>query len=186
MAGSFDKPGKPESGPSAWVVRHLPLVSPGGHALDVACGRGRHSRLALAHGLDVTAVDIDLSDFGPDIEGLAQRQGRSLTLCAADLETASWPFGPGSFDAIIVTNYLHRPHFPHYIASLRPGGVLLIETFAAGNEVYGRPRNPDFLLQPDELLTAFSISCDVIGFQHGYEAVPRPAMRQRICARAHR
>jgi hypothetical protein len=99
-----------------------------------------------------------------------------------DLEAEPWPFGPEVFGTIVVTNYLHRPHFPHYVASLAEGGVLLIDTFGAGNEKLGRPRNPDFLLAPGELLAAFGDKLEIVAYEHGSEDRPRPAVRQRLCA----
>lgn len=173
MTASFDRPAQPESGPSAWVERWLPLVSPGGHVLDVAAGHGRHSRLALARGHAVTAVDIDLS-------GLSGLDG--VRAVEADLEGARWPFGPERFDAIIVTNYLHRPLFKPIAHALAPGGVLIWETFGEGNAAYGRPRNPAFLLKPGELLRAFDRRLTILAYEHGVEQLPRPAVRQRLCA----
>ena len=81
-----------------------------------------------------------------------------------------------------MTNYLHRPHFASMPGTLRPGGVLIIETFAAGNEQLGRPRNPDFLLAAGELLTAFHATLQIVAYEHGREESPRPAIRQRLCA----
>ena len=101
----------------------------------------------------------------------------------ADLETDPWPFADRGFDGIVVTNYLHRPHFPLLTATLAPGGMLLIDTFAAGNERFGRPRNPAFLLQPGELLDAFSAALRIVAYEHGAVTTPRPAIRQRLCAR---
>lgn len=164
---SFDRCPDPAILPSAWVLGWAHLIKPGGSVLDVAAGSGRHARALAARGYKVTAADLDVS-------GLAD-----LPHVAVDLETGVWPFA--RFDAIVVTNYLHRPHFPHYIESLYDGGVLLIETFGQGNEKLGRPRNPDFLLAPGELLTAFA-SLYVVAYEHGAEQLPRPAVRQRICA----
>ena len=173
MAGSFDAPDKPARGPSDWVARFLPLTRAGGRVLDVACGRGRHAALARALGYQVTGIDIDTAQFaGP----------KDVTLVRADLEEGDWPLPPGRFDAVVVTNYLHRAHFPHYVAALTDGGVLIIETFGAGNADYGRPRNPDFLLPPGALYDAFAPVLSVIAYEHGIEQQPRPAVRQRICA----
>jgi SAM-dependent methyltransferase len=130
--------------PSPWIAAHLDLAKPGGAALDLACGAGRHTRLLAAHGFTVTALDRDLAalDAPPQIERIA-----------ADLEGANpWPLLGRQFDLIVVTNYLHRPLFPAIAAALKPGGVLLYETFAIGNERYGKPSNPDFLLKDGELL----------------------------------
>jgi SAM-dependent methyltransferase len=101
----------------------------------------------------------------------------------ADLEQGHWPFAGERFDAIVVTNYLHRPLFPHLLSALAPDGVMLYETFAAGNAAFGKPSNPAFLLEPGELLAVFGAALRVIAFEDGYEANPRPAMVQRIAAR---
>lgn len=171
---SFDRPADPDIAPSAWVTRFAPLIVPGGLVLDLACGHGRHARYLAAHGWQVIAADIDTS-------ALAGCNEPGLTLVQRDLEDGSWPWAPESLDAIVVTNYLHRPQFPHIAASLRERGVLIFETFGAGNETLGRPRNPDFLLQPGELLEAFA-TLQVVAYEHGIEAHPRPAVRQRLCA----
>lgn len=173
---SFDRPQQPESGVSAWIARFAPLIAAGGHVLDLAAGHGRHTRFLLERGYRVTAADIDVSD----LRELAQHE--RCDIVEADLETGNWPFIGRTFDGIVVTNYLHRPHFPHLRAALNGGGVLLIESFGAGNERFGRPRNPDFLLRPGELLQAFAGELQVVAYEHGLEQVPRPAVRQRLCA----
>jgi SAM-dependent methyltransferase len=152
------------------------LVSRDGRALDVAAGRGRHSRLLLDHGMAVTAIDRE-PDQQPDAAG--------LTKIAADLETgAPWPLGAQRFDLVVVTNYLHRPILGAIIDAVAPGGLLLYETFAAGNERFGKPSNPDFLLQPGELKKAVAARLAVIVFEEVELAAPRPAVMQRIAARA--
>jgi SAM-dependent methyltransferase len=147
------------------------LIKPAGVVLDVAAGHGRHARALAARGYKIVAADLDVSAL-TDLEA---------EVIAVDLESGVWPFRGRRFDAIVVTNYLHRPHFPAYIESLNDGGVLLIETFGQGNEKFGRPRNPDFLLAPGELLAAFA-GLHVVAYEHGAEQSPRPAVRQRICA----
>ncbi len=157
-------------------MRWAHLIRPGGRVLDVAAGHGRHTRALLARGHTVLAADLDVSGM-TDLQGVARAE-----ILAVDLETGDWPFAPGAFDGIVVANYLHRPHFPHLAASLTPGGVLIFETFGQGNERLGRPRNPDFLLAPGELLAAFA-DLEVVAYEHGEERVPRPAVRQRLAAR---
>jgi SAM-dependent methyltransferase len=106
-----------------------------------------------------------------------------LEFFQVDLEDGSpWPLAERRFDAIVVTNYLHRPLFPQLLAALAEGGLLIYETFARGNEAYGRPRNPDFLLERDELLE-LTRGLYVLAFEQGIVRVPRPAAVQRICAR---
>jgi len=105
-----------------------------------------------------------------------------VEVVAADLERDGWPLTGRRFDAIVMCNYLHRPLFPHLINALARGGVLLIDTFAVGNERFGRPRNPDFLLRPGELIDAFCIALNVKAYVSGEVAAPDPAVRQSICA----
>ena len=160
---------------SEWVERWVPLIRPGGEVLDVACGGGRHSRLLAALGHEVVAVDRDIGAFAAPPEG--------VTLVSADLESAAWPFPGRCFDSVVVTNYLHRPLLPTLVASLEPGGVLLYETFAIGNERFGRPSNPDFLLRPGELLEAARGHLRVVAYEDRVIDAPRPAAVQRLCAR---
>ncbi len=171
-----EPPATGTSAPSAWVLRFAHLIPAGGRVLDLACGKGRHTRLLADRGHPVTAVDIDVSGLS-DLHGDPRIETRQ-----ADLETGDWLFSGTQFAAIISSNYLHRPHFAWLADSLQPGGVLLMETFAQGNEVYGRPRNPDFLLVAGELLSAFGDRLQVVAYEHGLELQPKAAVRQRICA----
>jgi len=162
--------------PSAWVARFLPLVPAGGRVLDVAAGGGRHTRLARAAGRAATAADIDVS-------GLADlRADPDVEIVAADLEGRPWPFADRRFAGVIVTNYLHRPLLPLLVAAVAEGGALIYETFAAGNEAFGKPSNPNFLLQPGELLEAVRGMLTVVAYEHGKSEAPRPAVVQRIAA----
>jgi SAM-dependent methyltransferase len=159
---------------SAWVKRFVPLIRRGGRVLDLAAGSGRHTRLLLESGFAICAVDRDISALSP----LA---GAKCEVRRIDLETgAPWSLGTG-YDGIIVTNYLHRPLLPAIAQALATSGVLIYETFARGNERFGRPHNPDFLLRPGELLDAFAM-LTVIAFEQGEVSVPRPAVVQRIAA----
>jgi SAM-dependent methyltransferase len=155
--------------PSAWVLAWAPRIA-SGTVLDVACGGGRHARVFLERGLKVVAVDR------------APQPIPGARLVQADLEDGSpWPFAGERFEGIVVTNYLWRPLFPVLAESLAPGGLLIYETFMAGNERYGKPSNPQFLLRPGELLAAFG-ALDVIAFEEGFVERPKPAMMQRLCA----
>lgn len=154
---------------SEWVKRWAPLVGRG-PVLDVACGAGRHARLFAERGLEVFALDRDEQVLpGP------------IHFVKANLEDGSpWPFPGRRFGAIVVTNYLHRPLFPLLVESLDEGAVLIYETFMLGNERYGKPSNPDFLLRPGELLEAFG-ALTVAAFEQGTLERPKKAALQRIC-----
>ena len=144
--------------------------------LDLACGAGRNARHLARLGYQVEAVDRDSA-------ALATLAGvdRISTRCA-DLEAAPWPYGADRFDGIVATNYLYRPLLPALLDALRPGGVVIYETFALGNEKLGRPSNPDFLLRPDELLHWVKGRLSVLAFEQGSIERPAPAVIQRICA----
>jgi SAM-dependent methyltransferase len=161
--------------PSAWVVRYASAVPAKARVLDVACGHGRHARWFARRGCDVTAVDVDTACA----ISLAAEPG--VEFLEVDLETGAWPLVGRQFDAVIVVHYLHRPLLPLLVDAVAPGGRLIYETFAHGNEQFGRPRNPDFLLRPRELIEAFS-ELRIVAFEDGYVASPHPAMIQRIAA----
>lgn len=163
--------------PSAWVVRFLGLIPSGGTALDLAAGGGRHSRLLLEAGFRVVALDRDIAGLA----ALAARPG--LEIIRHDLEDGSpWPFAARGFAGIVVTNYLWRPLLPAIVAAVAPGGALIYETFAHGNERFGKPSNPAFLLAPDELIEAVRGQLRVIAYEDLEVSEPRPAMVQRIAA----
>ena len=162
--------------PSPWFVRFADLVPAGARVLDVACGRGRHVRLFADRGCRVLAVDRDAAALA----ALASVPG--VTAVALDLERGAWPFAGERFDAIVVANYLHRPLFPHLVAALAPDATLLYETFARGNDAYGRPTNPDFLLEPGELLRVAAGSLAVVAFEEGLVGNDRRAVVQRLAA----
>lgn len=156
--------------PSDWVVRWAGLIERG-PVLDVASGSGRHARLFAQRGLEVVAVDREQQAFGGKVK-----------FVKADLEDGSpWPFAGQRFAGVVVANYLHRPLMKVLEESLDEGGVLIYETFMAGNERYGRPSRPDFLLRPGELLEAFA-ALTVAAFEQGTVERPKKAVVQRICA----
>ena len=145
---------------SAWVRRWSHLVAPGARVLDVACGAGRHVRWFAQQGCRVTGVDRDGAAMQP-LEGIAE-------VVVADIENGPWPFAGRQFDAVVVTTYLWRALLPTLVASVAEGGVLLYETFAAGNETVGKPSNPAFLLRPAELWSAVQ-GLRVVAFEDGFE-----------------
>jgi SAM-dependent methyltransferase len=167
------------SSPSPWVRRFLPLIPQGGDVLDVACGAGRHAALLLDAGHAVVAVDRDVAWIR---EALGGRAG--LEIVEADLEGPGdpWPFAERRFAAIVATNYLHRPLLPRLIAAVGETGLLIYETFSAGNETYSRPRNPDHLLAAGELLDAVRGHLHVLAFEQGFLDGRRDRVVQRICA----
>lgn len=162
--------------PSPWVRRWAPLIPAGGQVLDVACGMGRHAVHLAGLGLRVTAVDADLalSESVRDTPG--------VTWVGRDLEAAAWPFPPAAWQGVVVSNYLHRPLFPHLLDALAPGGLLIYATFAHGQQHFGRPRNPQHLLMPGELLEWVRGRLRVVAYEDVEERQPVPARRQRIAA----
>lgn len=160
--------------PSDWVRAHAGLVPAGGAVLDLAAGGGRHARFFAGRGHPVVAVDRDISA----LKGLA-----GVEPIAADLEDGSpWPLAARRFAGVVVTNYLHRPLFAAIRAAVAPGGALVYETFARGNERFGKPSNPDFLLRDNELLELALPDFRVVAYEHREVALPRPALVQRIAA----
>ncbi len=162
--------------PSSWIMRWCARLAPGAQVLDLACGSGRHSRALAALGCRVDAVDIDPARAA-DLAGIAGVRFRAI-----DLESGPWPFEGAQYDAVVVANYLHRPTLPRLAQTLRDGGMLVYETFAAGQERFGRPSNPAFLLAPFELAACFAPSLHVLGFEDGVRPGPPPARVQRLCA----
>jgi SAM-dependent methyltransferase len=164
------------AGPSPWVRRFAPLIPKGGEVLDLACGGGRHARHLLFLGYRVVCLD-------KTVEPVAGLEGNT-EIIEADLESAgSWPLTGRVFAGIVVTNYLYRPLFPHILDAIQPGGVLIYETFARGNEAYRRPRNPDHLLMSGELLELARGRLRVVAYEHGrIDKSELPGVTQRICA----
>ncbi|MBM3565528.1 MAG: class I SAM-dependent methyltransferase [Alphaproteobacteria bacterium] len=178
--------------PSPWVARFAHLIPPKGPVLDLACGGGRHARFFARRGHKVTAVDRDTAALAADApQGIEDVEG--VEVVAADLENGPAPFAPGGalagrrFAGIVVVNYLHRPLFPALLSALEPGGVLLYETFARGNERFNRPRNPDHLLREGELLDLARGKLHVVAYEHGLVENPEspgdiPGVKQRLAA----
>ncbi len=157
-------------------MRFARLVPKDGPVLDLACGGGRHSRLFLSLGYDVVAIDRNTGQVA-DLE-------TEIEIMETDLEASGkWPLAGRTFAGIVVTNYLHRPLLGHLIDSLAANGVLIYETFAIGNERFARPRNPDHLLQREELLKLVQDRMQVVAYEHGIvNKNGGPNVIQRICA----
>ncbi len=164
--------------PSDWITRFKDHIAPTDTVLDLACGGGRHGRIFLTVGCAVTFVD-------KNIEGLADLPTGPLTeIIESDLEgDVPWPLADRTFDGVIVTNYLWRPILPSITASVAPSGILLYETFAEGNEAFGRPRNPNFILRTGELLDVVRGQLDVIAYEQRTLQEPSPRVVQRLAAR---
>jgi SAM-dependent methyltransferase len=144
--------------------------------LDLACGSGRHAIWLAGQGYQVDAVDRDA-------QAVAGMQGMlNINISIADIETGNWPAVDQRYDGIVVSRYLFRPLLNTLAAMLNPDGVLIYETFMLGNERYGRPSNPDYLLQPDELKMVYAPLLEIYAFEQGKVDEPVPAMTQRICA----
>ena len=162
--------------PSPAIARWAARVRAGGPVLDVAAGGGRHAALFARRGHPVVAVDRDVAA----LRALAEP---GVEVVAADLEDGPWPLPGRTFAAVVVVNYLWRPLWPDLLAAIEPGGALLYETFAVGNERFGRPRNPDFLLREGELrAVAEAAGCAVVYNEHRERGDPPKCVRQRLFA----
>ncbi|MGZ9713780.1 class I SAM-dependent methyltransferase [Glaciimonas sp. GNP009] len=168
---------------SSWVSRFASAI-PAGQVLDLACGEGRHSLFLATSGKDMLAVDRN-----PNLlAGIAATQ---IATYQIDLETGDDDalaelFQPARFSGVVVTNYLYRPLVALMLDSIANQGILLYETFAEGNQQFGRPSNPDFLLEHGELLRWLEADSEnvwhVVAFEEGFVERPKPAMIQRIFA----
>jgi len=160
--------------PSAWLQKWAHLITPQGSVLDVACGAGRHMQFLAQRGHGVTGVDR-----APEAIEAAQPWGHAVL---ADIENGPWPFEDLTFDAVIVTHYLWRDLMPTLVASLAPGGVLVCETFAAGNETVGKPSRPDFLLKAGELLQVCA-DLRVVAYEDGFLQAPERFVQRIVAVR---
>lgn len=159
---------------SAWVQRWSHLVPDRGSVLDVACGSGRHVHWFAARGCSVTGIDRDAAAVEP-LRSIAR-------IAVADIEHGPWPLGGERFDAVVVANYLWRALLPAIVGAVAEGGVLIYETFAAGNETVGKPSNPDFLLRPGELLEA-AHELRVIAYEDGFASAPDRFVQRIVAVR---
>lgn len=169
--------------PSPWIAQYAPLAPPGGRVIDVACGSGRNGRLFLKAGHPTVFLDANTSGVADLTETeTAEIRQHDLETKAESKDAFNWPFGAGEFAAVVATNYLWRPLLPALIDAVAPQGVFLYETFAVGNEAFGRPRNPDFLLQPGELLDIVRGRLRVIAYGQEIRTTPNTAVIQHIAA----
>lgn len=178
MSNPKTDPHGKDMAPSPWFLRFLPSIKAPGNILDLAAGGGRYGRWALDQGHQVVLLDRDTSNLD-DL-----RNHPTARVMTHDLENgAPWPFKPATFDGVMVSNYLHRPLFDDLAACLASNGLLIYETFAKGNEQFGKPSNPAFLLHQDELLTFRDRGLQVIAFEQGIETMTDgPRARQRLAA----
>ncbi|MDA0341383.1 MAG: class I SAM-dependent methyltransferase [Proteobacteria bacterium] len=166
-----------EMEPSPWVRRFADLIPENGVVLDLACGAGRHARYFLSLGFQVVLLDRNITA----VADLAADEHVELIAC--DLEDGRpWPLGERRFDGVLITNYLYRPFMKSIVSAVAPGGVLIYETFAQGNQAFGRPSNPDFLLQREELLNFARPQLQVVAFEDIVVDAPKPAAVQHIAA----
>ena len=167
----------PGSAPSKWMERFAFLVPEGGVVLDLACGAGRHTRLFAGRGHQVVAVDRDLRGIDDLVDN------RLVEPKELDLEDGGpFPLAGRTFDAVVVANYLYRPILADLVEAVAPGGALLYETFALGNEKFGSPSNPEFLLRRGELLDIARPHLEVVAYEDLEDAEPKRSIVQRIAA----
>lgn len=146
--------------PCPWVRRWAGAIDVDGPVLDLACGGGRHTAYLTLLGYPVIAIDRE-------IDGMkAFESVPTVTLLEADVENGPWPLEPKSLAGIVITNYLHRPHFRTYYETLKSGGLFIMETFTTKNtERFGRPRNPDHVLKPGELYRLMSPEAELVAYE---------------------
>lgn len=162
--------------PSTWVTQHASFIAAGGKVLDLACGSGRHTVWLAKQGFQVDAIDRHS-------EALASIPSMENIQCIlADIEDGTWPETPERYDGIVVTRYLYRPILTTLASMLKPGGVLIYETFMVGSERYGKPSNLDFLLHENELYDVYSPLLEIVAFESLVATGNQPAVIQRICA----
>jgi SAM-dependent methyltransferase len=163
--------------PSPFVVAQQARLRAAGRLgplLDLACGRGRHALLAAGWRVRVVALDRDGEALRALAAEAAQRR-LALAPLRADAEaTSGLPLRTGSFGAVVVTRFLYRPLAPALAALLRPGGILVYETFTRRQrETAEGPRNPAFLLDDGELPRLFP-QLEVLELAEGLRAGRRP------------
>ena len=151
-----------------------------GPVLDLACGEGHNGIFLAERGLDVICCDISRAAL-ERAGDLAGRRGVTVSLWEVDLERPGInPLRENVYGAVLVFRYLHRPLFPCIRKALRPGGLLVYETFTAEQARLGRPRNPDHLLHPGDLQQAFA-DWEILHSFEGLKENPPRAVAQLVC-----
>ena len=160
---------------SNWVKHCLEIIpNKKGIALDLACGKGRHSVFLSSYGYQVLAVDINQ-------ESLNCFSNKLITKKIKDIENLkNWPLEKIKFDIIVVTNFLNRTIFPSIIESIKKGGYLIYETFSEGQQNIGKPSNPKYILQQRELIN-LCVELNLIAYEEIYtENSINNSFKQRI------
>ena len=170
-----------DQAPEPTVLACLDRIEPQarGRALDVACGRGRHSLELARRGYHVVALDRS-SEALARLESAARDAGLAVETRRADLEAPGATLGAGTYALVLVVNYLWRPLLPAIRSAVSPRGFLVYETFTRQQARLGKPTNPDFLLEPGELLRSFA------GFEildHWERLLAGPRARAHLFAR---
>ena len=162
--------------PSNWIINQVDAleISKKNNILDFASGNGRHAINLVKSYSRITAIDKDVNKLN-----LYKNTENINTICF-DLETdEEWPLGKESFDVIIVTNYLYRPRIKELTSLLKKDGFLFYETFAVGNEKYGKPTNPAYLLKKRELINIFKNKFEIIYYFQGKVVSDKISIIQR-------
>ena len=153
-------------------LSRLALAAGQGDILDLACGEGRNGLYLVERDIPVVFGDVSPAALARVRQSLASeryRGGRGLaTLWPVDFEQGQErSFQGRMFGGMLVFRYLHRPLFEGIRQAVYPGGIVVYETFTVDQPQFGRPVNPDFLLEHGELRSYFS-DWDIL---HEFEGV---------------
>jgi tellurite methyltransferase len=168
--------------PEPFVKEMLPRLPQTGLAIDVAAGRGRHSVVLADYGLRVVAIDYSQEAIGA-LAKLVDRPRGAIWPVLADLDT--FPVKSESADLIVNVNYLDRGLFPKFTQALRPGGILLADTFLIDQAALGHPSNPRFMLEHNEL-RALLDGLQIEYYREGLAVCPDQTKAWRASALARR
>ncbi len=165
-----------DQAPLSWTTGVLERLPVGLSLLDVACGSGRLVRWAATRGFKVVGLDADEN-------AVVKLKNDGFDARLVDLETGPPPSPVVQFDCVVINRYWWRPRMFQWERWLKPDGLLIVETFAQGNGLYGRPKRDEFLLQPGELLKRCQqMNLRVLAYEDGFVARPNMAAIQRVCA----